>query len=105
MTDVLDLLVEAGAQIERLEMAACDVSAWPLERASLQSRIRALVFAADHQRLDVIDQLIEAGTSVTRRTQSGGGTRCRLPPIAGAPRVCADSWLTAQTPICGTKTA
>ncbi len=34
----------------------------PLARFTLQSRIRALVFAADHQRLDVIDQLVEAGT-------------------------------------------
>ncbi len=66
MTDVLDLLVEAGARIETLEMASAagDVSGWPLERASVQSRIRALIFAADHQRLQVIDQLIEAGTPV-----------------------------------------
>jgi hypothetical protein len=66
VTDVVDLLVEAGAQIVSLEMtaAAGDVSAWPLGRSTLQSRIRALVFAADHQRLDVIDQLIEAGAPV-----------------------------------------
>lgn len=36
----------------------------PLERATLQSRIRSLVFAADHQRLNVIDELIAAGTPV-----------------------------------------
>src|SRR3984885_9959291 len=44
--------------------AAGDVSAWPLGRLTVQSRIRALVFAAGHQRLNVIDQLVEAGTPV-----------------------------------------
>jgi hypothetical protein len=66
MTEVLDVLVAAGARIDSLEMAAAagDISAWPLARFTLQSRIRALVFAADHQRLDAIDRLIEAGTPV-----------------------------------------
>jgi uncharacterized protein len=68
MTDVLDLLVGAGAQIDSLEMAAAagDVSAWPLDQCDLQARLRALVFAADHQRLDVIDQLVAAGTPVNQ---------------------------------------
>ncbi len=66
MTEVLDVLVAAGAKIHSLEMAAAagDITGWPLARFTHQSRIRALVFAADHQRLDVIDQLIEAGTPV-----------------------------------------
>jgi uncharacterized protein len=66
MTEVLDVLVAAGARISGLEMAAAagDITGWPLARFTHQSRIRALVFAADHQRLDVIDQLIEAGTPV-----------------------------------------
>ncbi|HEY2640625.1 MAG TPA: ankyrin repeat domain-containing protein [Streptosporangiaceae bacterium] len=66
MTEVLDVLVAAGAKIHSLEMAAAagDITGWPLARFTRQSRIRALVFAADHQRLDVIDQLIEAGTPV-----------------------------------------
>lgn len=60
MTEVLDVLVAAGARISSLEMAAAagDITGWPLARFTRQSRIRALVFAADHQRLDVIDQLI-----------------------------------------------
>jgi hypothetical protein len=68
MTDVLDLLVGAGAQVDSLEMAAAagDVSAWPLDQCDLQARLRALVFAADHQRLDVIDQLVAAGTPVNQ---------------------------------------
>lgn len=66
MTEVLDLLVAAGARVAGLEMAAAsgDLADWPLHRFSAQSRLRALVFAADHQRLDVIDQLVAAGTPV-----------------------------------------
>jgi ankyrin repeat protein len=66
MTEVLDLLVAAGARVTDLEMAAAagDLTDWPPHRSSQQSRLRALVFAADHQRLDVIDQLVAAGTPV-----------------------------------------
>ena len=66
MTEVVDVLVAAGAKIHSLEMAAAagDITGWPLARFTRQSRIRALVFAADHQRLEVIDQLVEAGTPV-----------------------------------------
>jgi ankyrin repeat protein len=66
MTEVLDLLVAAGARIDSVEMAAAagEVTGWPLDRTDHQSRLRALVFAADHQRLDVIDRLVAAGTPV-----------------------------------------
>ncbi|HEX6473181.1 MAG TPA: ankyrin repeat domain-containing protein [Streptosporangiaceae bacterium] len=66
MTAVVDVLVAAGAKIHSLEMAAAagDVTNWPLHRFTMQSRIRALVFAADHERLTVIDRLVEAGTPV-----------------------------------------
>jgi len=68
MTEVVDALVAAGARIHSLEMAAAagDVTGWPLARFTRQSRIRALVFAADHQRLEVIDQLVAAGTPVNQ---------------------------------------
>jgi uncharacterized protein len=68
MTGVLGLLVTAGARIDSLEMAAAagDISAWPPGQATSETRIRALIFAADHQRLDVIDQLIAAGTPVNQ---------------------------------------
>jgi uncharacterized protein len=77
MTDVVDLLVAAGAKIRSLEMAAAagDITGWPLGRFTLQSRIRALVFAADHQRLEVIDRLVEAGTPVNQADAEWG----RLP--------------------------
>jgi ankyrin repeat protein len=66
MTEVVDVLIAAGAKTHSLEMAAAagNLTGWPLHRFTLQSRIRALVFAADHQRLETIDQLIEAGTPV-----------------------------------------
>ncbi len=82
MTEVVDVLVAAGAKIHSLEMAAAagDVTGWPLARFTHQSRIRALVFAADHQRLGVIDQLIEAGTPVNEADAEWG----RLPLHAAA---------------------
>jgi ankyrin repeat protein len=77
MTDVVDVLVVAGAKIRSLEMAAAagDITGWPLGRFTLQSRLRALVFAADHQRLEVIDRLVEAGTPVNQADAEWG----RLP--------------------------
>ena len=66
MTDVLDALVAAGARVASLEMAAAvgDVSGWTLHEADEQTRLRALVFAADHQRLDVVRALVAAGTDI-----------------------------------------
>jgi uncharacterized protein len=66
MTDILDLLVAAGARVHSLEEAAAagDISGWLKPDSPLQAKIRALVFAADHQRLPVIDRLIEADTPV-----------------------------------------
>jgi ankyrin repeat protein len=77
MTDVVDVLVAARAKIHSLEQAAAagDITGWPLARFTLESRIRALVFAADHQRLEVIDQLVAAGTPVNQADAEWG----RLP--------------------------
>lgn len=74
MTKVIDVRVAAVARIDSLEMAAAagDVSAWPLGRFTIHSRIRALVFAADHQRLNVIDQLAEVGTPVNEADAERG---------------------------------
>jgi uncharacterized protein len=66
MTRVLDLLVKAGAQPDGIESAAAigDITGWLTPDTPLQARIRALGFAADHQRLPVIDQLIDVQTPV-----------------------------------------
>ena len=66
MTDVVDLLVGAGARVTSFEMAAAagDIDGWPLTEEAGEARIRALVFAADHQRLAVIDALVKGGTPI-----------------------------------------
>ena len=66
MTDVVDVLVAAGARVRSIEEAAAagDVARWLTEDTPLQDRLRALIMAADHQRTDVIDTLVAAGTPV-----------------------------------------
>jgi hypothetical protein len=79
MTDVVDVLVAAGAKIHSLEMAATagGITGWPLHRLTLQSRLRALVSAAGHQRLEVIDRLVAAGTPrSTSPAPDASGCRC-----------------------------
>lgn len=64
MTDVLDLLAAAGATLGSLEEAAAagDLSGWGVAAVDEQTRVRALIMAAHHARLDVIDTLVAAGT-------------------------------------------
>jgi len=87
MTDVLDLLVEAGAEVTSLEEAAAagDVGGWLTPQSDLQARIRALVFAADHQRLPVIDQLIDARTPVDAFDEVWGRQALRIAAQNGRP--------------------
>ncbi len=96
MTEVVDVLAAAGARIGSLEMAAAvgDLTGWPLARFTRQSRIRALVFAADHQRLEVIDQLVEAGTPVNEADAEWG--RLPLHTAAGNGRAASVRRLLAQ---------
>src|SRR5579862_7812364 len=87
MTEVVDVLVGAGARIASLEMAAAagDITGWPLHRRTLQSRLRALAMAADHQRLEVIDQLIAAGTPVNEPDAEWGRLPLHLAAQNGRP--------------------
>jgi hypothetical protein len=66
MTDVLDALVGAGARVRSLVEAAAagDLAGWHLAAADEQERVRALIMAADHERLGVIDELLDAGTPI-----------------------------------------
>jgi ankyrin repeat protein len=66
MTDVLDVVVENGARVRSVVEAAAagDISEWSLDEATEQERVRALIMAADHQRLGVIDELLAVGTPV-----------------------------------------
>jgi ankyrin repeat protein len=66
MTAVVDVLVAAGAHQASIEEAAAagDVSGHLTPQTDLEARIRALVMAADHERLEVIDALLAAGTPI-----------------------------------------
>ena len=66
MTPVLDVLVAAGARVRGIEEAAAagDLGEWLTPDTAPEARIRALVMAADHERLAVIDELLAAGTPI-----------------------------------------
>jgi ankyrin repeat protein len=88
MTDVLDLLVDAGGQAHGIESAAAigDISIWLTPDTPLQSRIRALIFAADHQRLNVIDELVKHDTPVDAVDEMFGRQALRLAAQHGRTR-------------------
>ncbi len=66
MTEVVDVLVAAGAEVRSVEEAAAagDLGSWLDDDTPVERRLRALIMAVDHQRLAVIDELVEAGTPV-----------------------------------------
>lgn len=66
MTAVVDVLVAAGAHVGHITEAAAagDITGWLHPDTPQDDRVRALVMAADHERLDVIDQLLDAGTPI-----------------------------------------
>lgn len=88
MTDVVDVLVAAGAEVHGVEEAAAagDVAGWLDPETPLDARIRALVMAADHERLEVIDALISAGTPVDAVDDAFGGHPLRTAAANGRPR-------------------
>jgi uncharacterized protein len=87
-TEIVDLLARAGARPHGIESAAAvgDITGWLTPDTPLQARIRALGFAADHQRLSVIDQLIGAGTPVDAVDELFGRQALRLAAQNGRPR-------------------
>ena len=66
MTEVLDLLVAADAVVDGVEQAAAvgNLEGRLTDETPAGARLRALVMATDHQRLEIIDQLVDAGTPV-----------------------------------------
>lgn len=87
MTEVIDLLVHAGARVRSLEEAAAagDITTWPVADAPVETRLRALVMAADHQRINVIDTLVAADTPVDAQDQVFGRHPLRLAAANGRP--------------------
>ena len=88
MTDVLDVLLAAGAHVGSLTDAAAagDVSGRLPADTPLPDRILALVMAADHQRLDVIDVLLGTGVPVDAEDEVWGRQALRLAAGNGRPR-------------------
>ncbi len=66
MTDVVDVLVAAGARVQSIVEAAAagDVTGFLTAETPLDERVRALTMAAGHDRLAVIERLLAAGTPV-----------------------------------------
>jgi ankyrin repeat protein len=87
MTEVLDVLVAAGARVHGIEEAAAagDLDGWLEDRTPPDARVRALVMAADHQRLEVIDRLVAAGTPVDAVDPVWGRHPLRLAAANGRP--------------------
>ena len=86
MTNVVDVLVAAGATVHSIEEAAAagDIGGW-LDDAAPDARLRALVMASDHQRLNVIDELIAADTPVDATDPAFGGHPLRTAAWNGRP--------------------
>jgi ankyrin repeat protein len=87
MTEVVDVLVAAGARVESIEVAAAtgDVTGWLTEETPEDAAIRALVMAADHQRLEVIDALVAHGVPVDGVDPVWGGHPLRVAAQNGRP--------------------
>lgn len=85
MTAVVDLLADGGTRVGSLVEAAAvgDISGWLPPDTPADDRIRALVMAADHQRLDVIDRLLDAGTPVDATDPRWGRQALRLAAANG----------------------
>lgn len=73
MTHVVDLLVEAGASIEDLldGAAAGNIDDHPVGELPVANRVAALRMAAGHERVVVIDRLLDAGTPIDGRDRDG----------------------------------
>lgn len=79
-TDVVDLLVTAGAKVDSIVIgaAAGNITEWPVDAAAEQDRLLALIMAADHQRFEVIDALLDAGTPIDAEDHTFGRQALRL---------------------------
>lgn len=86
-TAVVDVLVGAGAYIPNLVLAAAagDIARWVVADATSDERTLALIMAADHQRLTVIDELVASGTPVDSVDVTWGRHPLRLAAANGRP--------------------
>lgn len=91
MTAVVDVLAAAGARVPDVVQAAAvgDLTGFAPAAASPTDRVRALMMAAHHQRLDVIDALLAAGTDVDVVDPTWHRHPLRLAASDGRPRSVA----------------
>jgi ankyrin repeat protein len=87
MTEVVDVLIAAGARVRSIEEAAAagDIEGWLHDDTPVQSRLRALIMAADHQRLAAIDDLAASGTPVDEADDAFHRHPLRLAAANGRP--------------------
>ncbi len=90
-TEVLDILIAAGARVDSVVLAAAagDLTGWTVDGASDEDRLLALIMASDHQRLEVIDALLEAGTPIDAEDERFGRQALRLAAERGRARSVA----------------
>jgi len=87
MTEVVDVLVAAGARVRTIEEAAAggDLAGWLSSDTPLQARLRALIMAVDHQRIDVVEALIAADTPIDAEDEAFHRHPLRLAAARGRP--------------------
>lgn len=87
MTAVVDALAAAGARVRSLPEAAAvgDIGGWLTADTPEDVRVRALVMAADHGRLDVVDELLASGVPVDAVDPQWGGQALRIAANHGRP--------------------
>ena len=85
MTAVIDVLIEAGARPAGIEEAAAagDLTGHLTPLSDPQARLRALVMAADHERLGVIDELLATGTPIDATDERWGRQALRVAARGG----------------------
>lgn len=87
MTDVLESWSPPapGCTASRKPPRQGDITGWLMAETPADARIRALVMASDHQRLDVIEELVAAGTPVDAVDPIWGGHPLRTAAGNGRP--------------------
>lgn len=85
MTDIVDLLARAGAHVDGLIEAAAvgDIPRRLTPDTSNEERVLALIMAADHERLAVIDALLDAGTPIDAEDGAFGRQALRVAAANG----------------------
>lgn len=79
-SEVIDVLSAAGALVGSLEEAAAvgDLGDWDLPAHPMQTRLRALIMAVDHERIDAISAFVAAGVPIDEEDEVFGRQALQL---------------------------